>query len=287
MKRMKIQFASDFHLELYKQLPPFETFLHPSASYLALAGDIGHPTQLRPFFDWVSPQWKYIFYVAGNHEYYNLSSTEPKITLEERKKEIVDLCQLYPNIHFLHSESPSFFLEEEQLAIVGSTLWSDPSPLENWNRMNDYHCIYTKSGLLTTADVHDIHIHEKKVLENEIEYWASKHVPVCMVTHHMPSFDLIEAKYRNCNMNSFFASACDNLFRYPICTWIYGHSHAASKRTHCHIPCVINARGYQREHVGGFRTHAIHEVPFWNEIQGQIDSGTQRKEELEEEVVWA
>ncbi len=264
-KQFRIQYVSDLHLELYKQLPPFQTLLKPSAPYLALAGDIGQPIQLRLFFNWASPQWKQIFYVAGNHEYYNLKKygSTMKTSMEERKWELDDVCQSYPNIHFLHSSAPSHYLEEENVAVVGSTVWTDPSPHEDSDRMNDYHCIYTNDGLLTTSQVGKIHKQEKEVLDAEITKWGNKGAQICMITHHMPSPDLIEAKYRGCGMNSFFAADCSSLLRYPVALWIYGHTHSAGKlRTVNRVPCVINARGYKDEHVNGFAVDAVQEIPW-------------------------
>lgn len=262
-KHFRIQYVSDLHLELYNRLPEFQTFLKPSAPYLALAGDIGHPVHLRSFFDWISPQWERIFYVAGNHEYYNLHTNgfNKKITVEERKKELDDICNSYSNIHFLHPFSPSYYLERENIAVVGSTLWSSPSPLEDSSRMNDYHCIYTKDGILTPSQVQVFHTHEKNVLDAEITKWGEKGAQICMVTHHMPSFDLIDAKYRGCGMNSFFASDCLSLLRYPVGLWIYGHTHSAGKtRTLNSVPCVINARGYKNQDVDGFTVEAVREI---------------------------
>ncbi len=68
-KCFKFQLFSDIHLEFSK------TFfkLPPLTNYLFLAGDIGKLSHLtfKPFFDYCSNNWKEIFYVLGNHEYYS------------------------------------------------------------------------------------------------------------------------------------------------------------------------------------------------------------------------
>ena len=66
---MKVQIVSDIHLELDDT--NFE--LEPISDYLFLAGDIGilHIEKYKQFLKYVSNNWKLIFYVLGNHEYYN------------------------------------------------------------------------------------------------------------------------------------------------------------------------------------------------------------------------
>ena len=52
----RIQYASDLHLELYVKPVSFESILKPVAPYLALAGDVGHPEQLKELFHWAAPE---------------------------------------------------------------------------------------------------------------------------------------------------------------------------------------------------------------------------------------
>jgi len=74
---MRVQYISDIHLELYKDLPEaaFVNFITPDAPYLALCGDIGIPDfkNYEKFISWCAPRWNKIFIIAGNHEYYNFN----------------------------------------------------------------------------------------------------------------------------------------------------------------------------------------------------------------------
>ena len=121
-----------------KSFLPFSTFLKPCAPYLALAGDIGHPTQLKALFEWAAPQWKHIFYIPGNHEYYGAD-------FEERQKELSAFA--YPNIHFL--QSGSFYCEEENVAVIGATLWTHASEEGGWRSVSDYRHIRCKGSTFT------------------------------------------------------------------------------------------------------------------------------------------
>ena len=66
---MKIQLASDLHLELIEAFLPDEKLVKPApdADQLVLAGDIHKPEGVIDLFgDWPVP----VLYVAGNHEFH-------------------------------------------------------------------------------------------------------------------------------------------------------------------------------------------------------------------------
>ena len=71
MQPFTFQLFSDIHLELLKssKFPKIK----PLTDYLFLAGDIGkiNTPNYEPFFDYCSENWKKVFYVLGNHEFYN------------------------------------------------------------------------------------------------------------------------------------------------------------------------------------------------------------------------
>ena len=83
---MKIQYASDLHLEFadnwrYLRDNPLKV----TGEILILAGDIGYlgdqNYQNHPFWDWASENYNQVLVVLGNHEfykYYDLSSMKPR-----------------------------------------------------------------------------------------------------------------------------------------------------------------------------------------------------------------
>ena len=66
---MRIQYASDLHLELYMKTTFDETIV-PNADYLVLCGDIAKLdcVNLRPFLEYCSEKWKKVFWIPGNEE---------------------------------------------------------------------------------------------------------------------------------------------------------------------------------------------------------------------------
>ena len=72
---MKIQYASDLHLEFGENSKWLkDNPLIPSANILVLAGDIGYlgdaNYRTHPFWDWASQNYKQVVVVSCNHELY-------------------------------------------------------------------------------------------------------------------------------------------------------------------------------------------------------------------------
>ena len=72
---MKIQYASDLHLEFAENKSFIEHGgLEPVGDVLVLAGDVSYlgdrKMWKRPFWDWCAEHFKETFVVPGNHEFY-------------------------------------------------------------------------------------------------------------------------------------------------------------------------------------------------------------------------
>jgi predicted phosphodiesterase len=276
LKRLfRIQYVSDLHLEFLTELTP-QSIVKPAAPYLALAGDIVPPSHplATPFFDYVSANWQKVFYVAGNHEYYakspaRLWAKKPPVPMFETQKRIQSILQPYHNIHYLHHDAPAVYLPEENVAVIGTTLWTHiPDVLKDTaqSAMNDYTLIPVREedGSLSPLDpetTNILHAKERAVLHAQIEYWAAKRAQVAVITHHMPSFDFISPRFEGHPLNVCFASSCEDLMHPPVRAWIYGHTHNCSTAIVGNTICVVNAHGYPSEKVPGFRTDAWVEFP--------------------------
>lgn len=109
---MKIQLASDLHLDFLQRDFPGERLIAPArgADLLVLAGDIANGTQaIELFKDWPVP----VLYLAGNHEFYGCSLDQTRIELRHAAKDT--------SAHFLDNDVLSF----GGVRFLGYTLWTD------------------------------------------------------------------------------------------------------------------------------------------------------------------
>jgi predicted MPP superfamily phosphohydrolase len=292
---IKFQYVSDIHLETHHNTSKtiFEKILKPSAPYLALCGDIGYPgAQLyEPFLEYCSKSFEHVFYIAGNHEYYNNSKTIkylknkryieksvsedelkrmsamfPRETPESRNQKIREICSQFPNIHFLDKET--YQVPDTNIIIVGCTLWSklDMDPYM-YSRFNDFSMICIDKDTILTPTVY------AKWFEEHLDF-ISKTLPdlhekspdakIIVLTHHCPTYEIITDKYRlndMNNINSFFAN--DDLitpFGKNVKLWLCGHTHGCNKINIDGTIVATNTFGYEWETIEGFKSDAIIEI---------------------------
>lgn len=265
-RRLRIQYASDLHLE-FAENGPFQPILKPGAPYLALAGDIGwpHKSTYRDFLHYCSRNWQDVFVVAGNHELYNKrlfkqwKHMPPTsiATAEERLALCAATCAEFPNVHFLNRRR----IDRGGVAFLGCTLWTDLTNKDAADAalaMNDFRLIATSERQpLTPAIKSEWHFRDRAWLAREIGFCEEEGRPAVVITHHLPSFDLIAERHRGSPLNAAFASDCSALIRPPVRAWLCGHTHTGVHRTWPHRDGsvtlgAVNPRGYPGEQGTGY-----------------------------------
>jgi predicted phosphodiesterase len=236
---MHIQYVSDIHLEFMTKLPSIKVM----ADVLCLSGDIGYPYSgiYKDFIIKMSNTFKKIFIITGNHEYYMLGKNQGH-TIDEINNKIVSLIKEYNlhNITFLNNS----WEEYEGYIFAGTTLWSK-IPSQN---INDIHCMndFKQINNMSYYVYNVLHKLACKFIENLIAN-ADKNKKIIMLTHHLPSFELLDEQYKDSNYNCFYASNSDKYFVEPIKAWIYGHTHVPNKKNINNIQFVCNPKGYPSE----------------------------------------
>ena len=240
---MEIQYLSDVHLEFMSKPPKIKVM----ADVLCLAGDIGYPFSgiYREFLKKMNTDFKKVFIIAGNHEYYN-SDKYSTHTMDEVNTMIhsIIINHNLSNITFLNNSSELY----EDVLFVGTTLWSNIQS-QNMNDiclMNDFKQI---EGL--TYDTYKL-LHLKScsfIADTLALVKKDKQAKIVMITHHLPSFNLIDEKHAFSDTNCFYASNCDKYFVEPIKAWIYGHTHTPNKTVINNIKFVCNPKGYPSENT--------------------------------------
>lgn len=236
---MKIQIASDIHLEHYNYRN-FRNTIAPSAPYLALLGDIGNcldtDGNYEKFLSECSINFEHVFVIAGNHEYYGT-------TIEDGNKKMNSLCSKFKNVHYLNN---SFFIIENFI-VFGTTLWSN---IGYWNKktiqkeINDFKQI-TDLTVDSINKMHNLAIWNiRRLLEVRSENFV-------ILTHHAPTFkETSNPKYTNSKTNEYFASNLEYIMKYhhdKLQIWAHGHTHWNNIQT-IHNTCVCsNQHGYVSE----------------------------------------
>lgn len=292
---VKIQFVSDIHLETHHHTSKeiFEKIIKPSAPYLALCGDIGYPgAQLyEPFLKYCSENFEHVFYITGNHEYYNdskaikyiktkefieksvsedelrrISARFPRETPKIRNQKIREICSKFSNIHFLDKET--YKIPNTDIIIVGCTLWSklDMNPFM-LPQFNDFHRICeTKDNTLMPKTYDDWNEEHVEFLGNTLTKIQneSPDLKIVVLTHHCPTYDIIIEKYSSNdpnNMNSFFANKdLISPFGKNVKAWICGHTHGCKTINVEGTIVATNTFGYEWETIEGFKNDATLEI---------------------------
>lgn len=228
---MRIQYISDIHLEFLSE----PKRLSSEADILCLAGDIGYPSSpiYRQFLKHVSEQFLKVFLITGNHEYYRSTSMEHT---DAKIREII-ASEGLANISFLDNS----FEDYKGVRFVGTTLWSKVDPTTE-ARINDF---YEIPGM-TLPLYNELHSIAYEFLDSEDV--RESPLPVVVMTHHLPSYSLIDPKYaKYAKYNQFFASECSSLFSPNIKAWIYGHTHSENYKVIDNIQFACNPVGYPLE----------------------------------------
>lgn len=270
---LNIQYASDLHINDWPKGTPFESFLTPVAPILILAGDIC--SALDPlyahFLAWASRNWYKVILITGNHEYYCDDQQHP-YTIEQIDTHIAHLVRRHDNVVFLQAGS-SYVLPGTRLRFVGATLWSaiDPAIWDSVARKKgDFKATYVAHNWMVhkthPSDLCAYHAYHKSCLRSALAPHAYDEILI-VVTHHMPTLELLEPEYRHEMWRSCYASEDDDLFAPNIYAWICGHSHRAKQMIVPNGPaCLMNARGYNRAEEQGrsvdvYNPRATFQVP--------------------------
>lgn len=243
---MKIQYASDLHLEFsdnasYVKHNP----LPVTGDILVLAGDIGYLGDdnytRHPFWDWASKNYKQVIACMGNHEfykYYDIATLQNGYTLEIRH-----------NVHSYYN----CVVQVEDTDIIVSTLWAHiPQKEASFTEgvISDFRRILYNGELLTFAEFNKECGKCVAFIQEAVSHSKAKHIIV--VTHHVPSFRMQHPRFAGSKANGAFTVELDKyIVDSGIEYWIYGHSHYNVDVKIGNTQCVSNQLGYvfHNEHL--------------------------------------
>jgi len=217
---MKIQYASDLHLEFrdnsrYLRDNP----IIPVGDILLLAGDIGYLDDdnysVHPFWDWASDNFLQTLVVPGNHEFYKSGDVG--------KIQNGCIAEIRSNVKCYYNTVVTI----DDIDFILCTLWAN-IPIENafitQQNVSDFYRIAYKGRLLTAHSFNQIHQEAVLFLRNAVK--ANNSHNQIVVSHHVPTALCMADEFKNSRINgAFVAELHDFIYDSKIDYWIYGHSH--------------------------------------------------------------
>lgn len=221
---MKIQVASDLHLELLPDEYGTERLLdpHPQADVLVLAGDIHNGTKAVELFkDWPVP----VLYVAGNHEFYGR-------VWQDTRRDLQAACA-GTAIRFLDNTA----VEIGDVRFLGTTLWTDfaidrsrppASAMELAGAsLRDFFKILSRDNgsppvPITPAQLLADHQAARYWLQQELQ--TSFEGKTVVISHHAPHRLSVHRRFVGDPLTPAFASDLQDLLRHAD-LWLHGHAH--------------------------------------------------------------
>ncbi|GIW22933.1 MAG: metallophosphatase [Candidatus Sericytochromatia bacterium] len=251
---MKVQFVSDLHLEYEENRNYFkENPIKEFGEVLILAGDIVNEIdreKANDFFEDIEKKFDLIISAFGNHEFYlnNLDFSLPSYKKELSKNHLL-----------LNNETICY----KNCRFIISTLWSkieEKHRYEISNRLNDYKYIKYKNEKFSTYHSDEVFEICKNFIISELEkYFKGKTI---VITHHLPSYECVNPKWRNSNLASGFVNKLDDLIlKYEPDFWIFGHQHEYSECKIGNTILLSNPLGYfKKENFKLFSSNKYFEV---------------------------
>jgi len=228
---LTIQVASDWHLELHRDGGQkfIDALDATDVDVLVLLGDIcvaKFATQVRQLFSRLADKYPRILYVPGNHEFWGSRPSEALSVLTTALAPLsnVTLCN-------------------NQLVVVeGQRFLGGPMWFPRWSPVNDV-------VALRWADFQEIKGFDPWVVQE------NKRFITCLMrnlakndivlTHYLPSYQSVVARYRAAASNEFFVCMMDRLIlnRQPA-YWLHGHIHDSLDYTLGTTRILCNPFGY-------------------------------------------
>lgn len=236
---MKIQYASDLHLEFTENTRYLQE--HPLSvigDVLVLAGDIGYlgdkVCDKHPFWDWAADNYEQVVAIPGNHEFYGGFDIE----------ELHDgwSYRIRPNVRYYYNT----VVPLGDTDLVATTLWGQIDFLkaaETVLQVNDFRRIRCGNGIMSWMRFNEEHFRCFRFLNDAVKRSKARHIVVA--SHHVPALTLMAPEFRDSGLNgAFMVDLTDYIEANPIEYWIYGHSHRNIEASVGGTACLSNQLGY-------------------------------------------
>jgi hypothetical protein len=271
-----IRIASDLHLEAFGYRDPESLaydFLPPDPrddqSILVLAGDISSEgAQLLAFLVTCCKRWPWVYFVAGNHEFYRHDYKRYSADLKSSLLSKTSYGDAFDNLEFAIDDVGYEEHQDLKLRFIFCPLWADGGlglhdQAITGRFLNDFRLITNMEGdsfkRFTVQDMMRIHKKQKaKIAEYLAQPFDGRSV---VITHHLPSRKLVSARFWPADgsdgANGGFVGACDDILYsdHAPWQWIHGHTHDSISTTINATRIDCNPCGYRGEWSTQFNTY--------------------------------
>jgi predicted phosphodiesterase len=278
---LRIQVASDLHLEFIKRRFPGERVIRPlpDADLLVLAGDIDVGLGVfEAFSDWPVP----VLYLIGNHESYGREYNEDRKILRAASAgtNIVFLDQDLVTAGDLATRFPAWASGRAaalpNVRFMGCTLWtgyrytacgkSHEAQMDVAERgLNDHRLIRLSTGAFDARAALACHEADCDWLRSELGKPFTGDTIV--ITHHAPCERSVHPRFQGDPLTGAFVTDLPDLLAQAQ-IWIHGHQHNSSDYVELGCRVVCNPSGYP---TGLSSVRHAGELHFENtEFDGQL-----------------
>lgn len=238
---MKLFVCSDLHTEFLQPVEQWELFKKfPKADGIIIAGDLTSKKYLIDNLKYLCDKYEHVIFTNGNHEYYNSSFSEIEAILSKVRES---------NFHWLNDSTCNI----NGTTFLGGTLWFKEDPLNQLYERNLSDFSYIKDFRKEVYERNKktiVAFNNKQMDENTV-----------VITHHLPSYQSVNKKYRGDQLNRFFVCDMEQLIleKQPK-YYIHGHTHDSCSYMIDKITVICNPLGYPNERNKNFDWNLIIEI---------------------------
>lgn len=221
---------SDAHLDMHRDRGRcWIKNLVPITDTLVIAGDLAESPQIEGCLQQICDKYQSVVYVRGNHDYWHTS-----IKAAEQHNAL--LASKISNLHILNNNAVTI----EGQRFIGTTLWQKYSSLD----------VVFRSQYMDYRQIQD-YARDIQSVSDKAERYLNLNVQAgdVVVTHHAPSSQCINPRFRGDNLNRFYYHEMTHLMGTPKApaVWCFGHMHAGFDRDFNGTRVVSNPIGYPGE----------------------------------------
>jgi UDP-2,3-diacylglucosamine pyrophosphatase LpxH len=254
----KVSYVSDLHLE-FRDFPDLSK--EAGGDILILVGDIVTAHAIRenrtdedarsikkylsgPFKKFID-KYSEVFYICGNHEYYQSLYGETETIIRKGFDSLgLEKIDIWENNTKLI----------DGVLFVGATLWTDfnnRNPLAMnaiQGGMNDYKYIGDMSGNPITPEfIYDRHMDSRRFIENALK--LHRYTRTVVFTHMAPTYKSLNQQHCGNALDPAYASDLSELIldNPQIKYWIHGHTHQNESYDVGTTKVIANQMGYSMD----------------------------------------